>query len=59
MNKKFDCVKLKIELQEKLYQKINPKNIDDYFEKLKISVEKNMLYNELKKQYEQNKLILK
>ena len=58
MNKKFDCIKMKHELQEILYNKINPKNINDYFVKLNILSQNNELNNELKKQSEKQ-LILK
>jgi len=58
MNKNFDCVKLKNDLQEKLYNKYMPKDIYDYFEKMKKSLKTNILYKEYKKQSENN-LVMK
>ncbi|KAF0133516.1 MAG: hypothetical protein FD145_1243 [Candidatus Saganbacteria bacterium] len=34
MNKKFDAVKMKHKIQEKIYKKLRPKSIDDYLVKL-------------------------
>ena len=34
MNKTFDCVAFKNQLQERLYEKLNPVDFDDYFAKL-------------------------
>jgi hypothetical protein len=50
MNKKFDCVEMKNQLQEKLYNKIEPKNIKDYFDKLNKYKKEDNFYKELKKQ---------
>jgi len=36
--KTFDCVNLKNEIQEKLFNNLNSKDAKDYFEKLKKSI---------------------
>jgi hypothetical protein len=47
MVKDFDCVKMKWELQEKLYKQLKPVSIDDYFRKLKQLRQKAPLWNQL------------
>ena len=48
MNKTFDCVKMKNDLQENLYNSINPIDFNDYVNKLKYRIKTNKLYQELK-----------
>jgi hypothetical protein len=48
MNKQFDCVKMKNELQVNLYKEINPKNFDEYYSKLNERIRKSSLYKEMK-----------
>ncbi len=48
MNKTFDCVKMKNELQKNLYHSINPIDFNDYVNKLKCRIKTNKLYQELK-----------
>ena len=47
MNKDFDCVQMKHRIQEELYEEINPKNIDEYFDKLISSARKSELWKHL------------
>ena len=46
--KTFDCVKMKNDLQENLYNSINPIDFNDYVNKLKYRIKTNKLYQELK-----------
>lgn len=49
ITKTFDCVNLKNELQEKLYNDLEPENVKDYIEKLKESINSSKWINEIKK----------
>ena len=57
MNKTFDCIKMKNDLQENLYKAINPKDFDDYFTKLKLRIKNNRLYQELKTKVKKGEII--
>lgn len=46
--KKFDCVEMKHELQENLYNSINPKSFDEYFDKLTQKREHSELFQSIK-----------
>ncbi|MDA3899104.1 MAG: hypothetical protein PF637_01150 [Spirochaetes bacterium] len=46
--KEFDCVKMKHDLQENLYNSLKPESFDDYFNKLSCMREKSELYKTLK-----------
>lgn len=48
MNKKFDCVKMKHEIQKKLYEEFKPISTDDYFDKLIKYSHKTKLFSKLK-----------
>ena len=48
ITKTFDCIKMKNELQNKLYENINPKNTIDYINKLKVSINNSQWINEFK-----------
>ena len=47
-DKEFDCVKMKHDLQENLYNSLKPESFDDYFNKLSSIREKSELYKILK-----------
>jgi hypothetical protein len=49
MNKTFDCVDMKNDLQQKLYKEINPENAKDYIKKSKESINNSSWINEVKK----------
>ena len=49
INKIFDCVKMKNEIQEKIYNEISPKTSKEYFEKLIKRTSNNPLWLALKK----------
>jgi transcription antitermination factor NusA-like protein len=55
MNKKIDCVKMKNDLQERLYKEINPVDFDDYYEKVKEKTKHNKLYTDLKNKLQKKK----
>ncbi len=48
MNKNFDCVKMKNDLQEILYNKLNPVDFNDYYEKMNTRIKNNKFYKKLK-----------
>ena len=48
MNKKFDCVEMKHEIQKKLYKELKPISMDDYFDKLIKYSHKTKLFAKLK-----------
>ncbi|OHD62856.1 MAG: hypothetical protein A2096_14165 [Spirochaetes bacterium GWF1_41_5] len=52
----INCLKLKDELQEKLYNRLNPVDLNDYIDKLKISALNNDFYQKLKEQSNKNLL---
>lgn len=41
--KVFDCINMKHIIQKKLYQKLNPRSINDYFDKVIIQARKSSL----------------
>jgi len=49
MNKKFDCVKMKNEIQQKIFDEIKPKNIKEYVEKINKSLNTSELFIRLSK----------
>ena len=47
MNKKFDCVKMKNDIQQKIFNELKPKDIKEYVEKINNSLNDSELYKKL------------
>lgn len=53
-NKKFDCIKMKQEIQEKLWDKIQPVSSQDYFNKLQKMIDKSEFVHKYKQKFDQS-----